>query len=1047
MTSRNLPETQKIMSYLGDCATATVEIPISNTMKDIKLFVTSRMKHFPIDSDTDKEDLSQQILERSGGSFLWVRLVMDELESVYGYESMLEIIQNIPQGMIGYYARASSDMAANEREKHISQAILLWVVLAARPLTVFELSHALELDINVHLPSAKHAIEGLCGNLVSVDRTTGIVHMVHSTAREFLLTDDAGEFQIHSSEAHEQIALVCLRLLANSSQMKPPRNRQLLNQRQPEQPTPALLDYAVTQFSEHVCRALVESDELLMALNGFLSTTVLSWLEKVVGKDLYQLIRTAKNVKAYLVRRVRCHAPLNQHVQKIDSWATDISRLAAKFGTALISSPSAIHFLIPPLCPTQSAIYQQFGSRLHDGLLIVGNCSLQWDDCVSTIAFENEAGAAVAAGNNLIAVGFESGNIQLFNHPSCQKVQAIKQESWVDGIYFDPLGTYVVSCSRKFIFVWDLDGKLRWKARIRARCLLFVSSPGYLLAVTHQGYAFKWDIVTGEMLQKQSYRYRPPKSNTNIHPSRAPFSASISPGLEVLALAYRNSPICLFDVASGEFLAWTIDGCSSAASHLIFNPNPDVELLLVASDESHLALYDSWSGALVQSRESDNHTVLNAISCSPDGQTFATVDTLGNLRLWDFESLTTLYQVPTPGRTFRLLSFTSDGFNLVDIDDDEMRVWSPSALVRKAVKEKHEDVSTSDQTTMLPATEGQFEIARSSDICAVGAHSVLPIVFAGNQDGDVLLYSSNDGHFLELVYSHGAFVTGIALTNGNIIASSDINSVVQIWELDLNEGQAIKTKQLRYQFRLRVPIAQIIFDATWEHLLVSTATVDHIYSVHDGNLVGDLTFTPEKEMWRWAPLPASLYPERFALLVDGKLTTYSIENIASKTNRRELLLNYSAEPGAVITGFQSLILTTETEKMMAVLAIKQRYGSYISTSTGLVFQLPCIDQWDQGRAISPSRTLPSSVCKQFLGLRRLNNDILFLHQNHWIASIDPVATSEQYAQHFIVPTDFIPPSLDIVMVQTMDEGFVFCIHDKLTIVKNGMTFAEPRTLG
>lgn len=133
--------------------------------------------------------------------------------------------------------------------------------------------------------------------------------------------------------------------------------------------------------------------------------------------------------------------------------------------------------------------------------------------------------------------------------------------------------------------------------------------------------------------------------------------------------------------------------------------------------------------------------------------------------------------------------------------------------------------------------------------------------------------------------------------------------------------------------------------------------------------------------------------------------------------------------------------------MTAVLAIKQRYGSYISNFSSLVFQLPCIDQWDQGRVISSSRTLPSNVCKQFLGLRRSNNDILFLHQNQWIASIDPIATSEQYVQHFIVPTDFISPSLDMVMAQTVDEGFVFCIHGKLTIVKNGMTFAEPRILG
>ncbi|KEZ42265.1 hypothetical protein SAPIO_CDS6124 [Scedosporium apiospermum] len=1042
ITSRNLPETQKIMRYLGDCEIVTVEIPITNTMNDIDLFVQNRMKDFPMDSGTEKDDLARQILEKSGGSFLWVRLVMDELECVNGYESMLEIIQGIPEGMIGYYARATSDMAANKREKHIAQAILLWVALAARPLTVFELSHALELDINVRFPSAKSAIEGLCGNLVCVDKATDIAHIIHSTAREFLLTEDAGEFQIRRSKGHERIALVCLRLLVGP-QMQPPRNRRLHRQKQPQRLPPPLLDYAMTQFSEHVYWASAESDELLTALNRFLTTTVLSWVEKVVGKkDLYRLIRTAKNLKAYLDRRGKYRSPLNQHVQRIDSWATDISRLATKFGRALVSSPSAIYFLIPPLCPAQSAIYQQFG-RTHDGLLVSGNLTQQWDDCISTTTFENEAGAAVAAGNNLIAVGFESGNIQLFNHRSCQKVQAIKQDSWVDRLYFDPLGTYLVSCSRKFIFLWDLDGKMRWKARIRAQCLLLASSPGYLFAVTHQGYSFKWDIITGEMLEKQSYRYRPPpNSETNIHSSKAPFAASISPGLELLGLAYRNSPVCLFDFASGEFVGWAIDERSRAASQLIFNPDPDVGLLLIAYNESHLALYDSWSGALIHSREPDQNAVFNAVSCSPDGRTFATVDILGNLRLWDFESLTILYHVLTPGHTFRLLHFTSDGFNLVDIDDDEMRVWSPSALVRKTVEE---EASTSDQAAVLPVMEGQFEMFRSSKISTVAAHSVVPFVLAGNQDGDVLLYSSNDGHLLESVYSHGAFITGIALTNGKTIASSDINNVVQVWELDLDEGRATKTRQLKFQVHLGVPVVQIMFDAAGEYLLISTATGDRTYSANDGSLVGDLTFTPERRMWRWAPLPSSFYPERFALLADGKLTTYSIENISSKTNSRELLLNYAAEPDSVVEGLQSLILAVEKEKRMALLTIKQRHGQFTSTLTCLVFQLSGIGEWDQDGAVSPSRTLPSSVCKQFLDLRRSNNDILFLHQNQWITSTDLTATNEQYTRHFIVPTDFVAGSLDIVPVQTADEGFTFCVRDKLTIVKNGMTFAEPQT--
>ncbi|SPO01575.1 uncharacterized protein DNG_04248 [Cephalotrichum gorgonifer] len=688
-----------------------------------KLFIRNRIELLPIELEEDKESLTRRILAKSGASFLWSRLVMDELENVYGYETILEIIEGIPE--------------------------------------VPELSHALQLDIKVHLPSAKSAIEGLCGNLLCVDKQgDDVAHVIHNSTREFLLTDDAGDFKIARSQAHERMALVCLRLLV-SPEMQPPKNRRLVNQKQPQRAPSLMLDYAITQFSEHVYFAPFESDDLLIALSDFLTSTVLSWVEKLAARnDLHRLIRTAKNLKAYLDRRARYRSP-RHYVKTIESWATDLSRLVTKFGT-LASSPQSIYFLIPPLCPISSSIYQQFG-RVDDGLTLLGNRSENWDDCIATIAFENETPATLASGNNLLAVGFESGKIHLFNHGSFQKELEIEHDLSIDLLYFDPSGAFIAACSRKFVTLWDLEGNILWSVRIGARCLLLMSCSGYLLGVTGHGYVFKWQISTGDVLEQRSYEYQPPLSAGKVESAlnKAPFAASISPGLDVLALAYRNSPVCLFDFESANFIGWAIDGNWRAPSQLVFNPNPDVGLLLVAYSESHLALFDSWSGGLVHCQEPEKPAILNAVSCSADGHTIATVDILGNLRIWDFESLSVLYHVLTPDRSFRLLNFTSDGFNLADIDDDKMRVWSPSALVRKNVEE---EASTSDQASIIPVTEGQYELFRTSKLTAMEAHKVLPLVFVGNQTGQVLAYNSNDGQCMGVAYSHDVSIRSIVLT-------------------------------------------------------------------------------------------------------------------------------------------------------------------------------------------------------------------------------------------------------------------------------------------
>ncbi len=82
---------------------SNVEIPVVETMQDNSLFVRNRMEVLSIDSDNEKQQIIDEILSKSKDSFLWARLVMDELESIYGYESIMSVLQEISEGMKFYY--------------------------------------------------------------------------------------------------------------------------------------------------------------------------------------------------------------------------------------------------------------------------------------------------------------------------------------------------------------------------------------------------------------------------------------------------------------------------------------------------------------------------------------------------------------------------------------------------------------------------------------------------------------------------------------------------------------------------------------------------------------------------------------------------------------------------------------------------------------------------------------------------------------------------------------------------------------------------------
>lgn len=201
--------------------------------------------------------------------------------------------------------------------------------------------------------------------------------------------------------------------------------------------------------------------------------------------------------------------------------------------------------------------------------------------------------------------------------------------------------------------------------------------------------------------------------------------ASVSEDMDTLALGYRGGAVCLWEIQNCELIDWAADPENRLGSKLLFNPNPEINLLLVIYSGHGMCLYDAWSGTLVHTYSSTQDVSVISACCSPDGRTLAATDMKGTVQLWDFESLTLLYHVVSPAEPFRILCFTSDSSSLIDVADSGMRIWSPTALIRKTIDE---DASVSDDMAQLAATEGQYELIRSSRITYLCVHPTLPLV-------------------------------------------------------------------------------------------------------------------------------------------------------------------------------------------------------------------------------------------------------------------------------------------------------------------------------
>ena len=305
---------------------------------------------------------------------------------------------------------------AREQEKRLARAILIWAVCSIRPLKVAELEYALTQDSGTKVLCLEKLIETLCGQLLYIDKSN-IVQMVHSTARDFLIDPSlSSEFAVRRETGHERLAMTCLEYLS-SDDMRPPCNPKLATKIR-RTGSHESRDYACTAFSEHLAGSPSDVDNIMLTLDRFLKTNALTWIEHIARKkNLYHLTCTAKNFRTYLERRAKHVSPLESKLRTIDSWATELVRLAAKFGTFLLTYPPSIYFLIPPFCPSESNIHKQYARS--GGLTAAGLSNDEWEDCIAYIAYRNSPATALACGENLFALGHKSGHILLYHQSTC----------------------------------------------------------------------------------------------------------------------------------------------------------------------------------------------------------------------------------------------------------------------------------------------------------------------------------------------------------------------------------------------------------------------------------------------------------------------------------------------------------------------------------------------------------------------------------------------------------------------------------------------------
>ena len=891
ITSRHSNEFRNHFALLGNAA---VGEPIStdDTIHDIRLYVKHRVENLPLDEEAFRQKVVSTIVQKSSGCFLWVVLVLEELTKVYTEADIKQVLEEVPPDMDALYKRALDLMSNKIRNKQLVQAILTWVICAARPMTISELSCALKLDLGINVNALEGSITADCGQLLFIDKANKI-QIVHQTVRDFLFDPNlTSEFGIKKSVGHRRLFESCLKYLT-SDVMRPPRNYPLTKLTTRFSKRSVFGDYACLSFHEHLRRVHSAEESILILLDEFLTTNVVSWIEYVAkANELQRITATAKDLRAFLGARAKYCSPIGKEVQRVEAWTTDLIRLVAKFGRNLLELPSAIYWLIPPFCPRESAIGSQFGASPR-GIMVYGMANKDWDDRLACISFTEK----------LFVIALSNKTLRVYKKTTLQELSRLSDIESAKIIVFDSTGCILACSGRKYVRVWNLASKeamFTFEVKDQPLALSFGEKDATVMAITRDNSTLSWNLSVG---RTNTPRIRQNSFEGEDAGFRRPLTvAAISLEQNMSAIVYRGRPICLFDLEQDIFLGTCNKEQGSdcelqkldndkvtPAIALLFNPQSDISLLAATYIDGDLALFDPCELSLIVVVEAG----AQALACSPDGRTLATGDSIGNIQLFEFETLRLMYRIRSDEYQIRGIAFSHDSLRFGDVRGPQCNVWEPSILVRT---EFGDNDSVSDMIPAAPKTVDAAEKDDISDITAMVCHPTEPFVFCGNDMGQILTFDTLTAKQTQSLWRHakGVPISCVMWASAQtLLISADASSRIVGYVL-IRKAQQWDVSGPLLDIHLDHPVNYLAVDAHDETLIMSSDIPTYGGQKEQANSAGFLeqitSISLDTLELTNPPLEPSKKPLPLSLPDFGVVPKY-VQHVMGKTSNRLIFLD------------------------------------------------------------------------------------------------------------------------------------------------------------
>jgi WD40 repeat protein len=851
----------------------------SHTQRDIEQCVKKDMEHIR-GTEPFRQWLKGHIIGRASGNFLWTKLVMDELSDCHTEESIREVLEELPDDMMRFYQRMETTLLSTTRKSNrpLIRALLQWSMCAQRPLTLAELSHALQPDFSGFL-DLRRTIKDVCGHFIQVDESDK-VSILHHTAREYFTHFPESLLYIDEIETHQTMFAKSLKVFED-----PKLRARLIESRHIPKIGESFVSYAAVNWPFHLHHSRAAIAESFGLLVQFLrNPTMLVWIHALAILKRLDVLRNVANTLSRLLQTMKKRNTLVDSTQHhsndrhfIEDCITDMIKLVGKFGSGLMTRPSTIYNVVPALCPTDSALRKQFYDSSTSFIRVNGNGNTLWGDNLGRVALPVNAQAwQITYAANHLAVLASTGAVHIWEASSLIELVTVTHGEPVTCIKFNESGTKLATYGLKSSKIWSVPSGRSLLVtsnprNTKAMDLSFADEDRQLLVggddniVRHiycDNFDDGWKSLNPNLLREDT------RDGTVLN---SPVCLKFNGDNTQIGVSYRGAPLAVWRLSEGR----CINRCRRAK-----DPNSDQHRQLTnwfgvdrftwnPISDHVLGIYRDgciFKWHPVTDENVETRWSADEIAASPDGKLFATSSSNGIVRIWSFTHFSVIYQLASEDLVTDLI-FSPDSRQLYDLRGGSVNAWESNTVTRFFENDGLASDSKSEDHSSTAAPK--FAEERVVDTDTVTAFALAPngsSYCVGYEDGSVSLFVGESTEGVQVAHFNNSLnVTHVTWSCDSVyLAVADLAGDVKVASILAQPPVVASSPATRSMPTPRINLEgdnvdEMLFSPNGENLFISTNIKAFVCTVSTGELEASQTLeNGDRRKWLRHPLHAGL---------------------------------------------------------------------------------------------------------------------------------------------------------------------------------------------